>query len=451
MEYLTEQGNMWVRSFHLVELNIEEDIPLRNNELHVDGHGFNRLLDVVEKGQHIASSNLITNLMPNVNSLRDTYDTFAKIDGGWRQKRAIFMLEVVSDYKGVNIVSYVSGYTNYVDQTFSGIHDPGMRLYINNVITTKEYNGNTSFMHAFQVIGGKLEEDFELTRLMRPVDVLSHLSAKTFASGERGLEIDYTVNDLSKNTLASNGDNNNGVEVVRKVLNGVIETTQRYDFNEQDALINSTNSIAEENLVASPFLDALMRYEYSTSVSSFTLETLEAVVGDFTINPVVTGDPLVDSVMHADSTVDTTAIMKEVTIAIDAMNGMLGLLSKSMLTSLTFTVNNTLSHTRQPTINVLSFVTMIHGVDVSPLVDRVIDNFLGMHFPVLTQNNLFGLDMLINIDLLGFSSCTISIDGGRQETVSLPTCASSTFNPNIFTDNQYQNEVAAYGEMVRMI
>ena len=78
MEYIVPDNNMIVRSFHLVELSIEEEVPLRNHELHVDGHGFNRLLDTVGQGQHIASSKIITDLMPGINNLKDTLHRMLK-------------------------------------------------------------------------------------------------------------------------------------------------------------------------------------------------------------------------------------------------------------------------------------------------------------------------------------------------------------------------------------
>lgn len=119
------------------------EMALRPYSMHVTGD----LLDRLDRAtDHF--TNLSTGSFAGVagSILRPTTQSAGtlSIANGWNENRFIFMMEVVHENEGyvgedASVrVQYISGYTDHGQISYSGYLDPGMRMHLTTVITTRE-------------------------------------------------------------------------------------------------------------------------------------------------------------------------------------------------------------------------------------------------------------------------------------------------------------------------
>jgi hypothetical protein len=97
-----------------------------------------------------------------------------------------------------------------------------------------------------------------------------------------------------------------------------------------------------------------------------------------------------------------------------------------------------------PVVTPLGGNTLVEGLNLQDRLNVLCTKTLNELVPVITRQNMQMVEILADIDLLGNSTVTISINGGNPETINIPTAMDSTFSPIITSDKNFNNMVQGY-------
>lgn len=406
----------------------------------------------------------------------------AQIMGGWSQSRIRFFIEAeFTTQMGIKHTYLVQGYSDQPGFTQSGLIDPNMLLFMNNVVILQEQayvdpaTGMMSrrMIDTSQVLFRQPAMDMSgfnphapRMQTMLPSEVIQNIGItelqNTFGpsviSLNNALDISPVVKSARKNAVAS-----------RYLANSV--TVMTAAVNEQGAgappLIDLTNRasalIPEAPLSQDKFISLISErtpfrengYIYWRDLTAI-FPTIDAVTicvdREFqqqlarANNNVQMG--AVTSIAH-----DTTRDIRNLESWMDAgretiVANTLGyavpaVMMECFIAGLSFTVTN-MTHDGQPKINILHRDTFLDNMDLTPYLQRFVNVLLSEILMNVSYGNAHSYNISMNVNILGDTYLNIALNGGIGREYLMPTFCDALTVP-IVTHNPLDKDNLSAG------
>ena len=387
--------------------------------------------------------------MPNLVTMQARPGHMVNIANNWRTQRLAFIMEVESNIGGFLLVSYLQGYSEYHDPSFSGRLDDQVNFHINSITTVtkmvdpitnmliaKPHSNFNIIKDAFNNVTAQEITDDSL-KLIRPSDVVSGISHITTFGKEAGMVHD-TVSDLSGAPTSSNRGNNSPIKYLAKTINSYVHNlnSSSYVDNEENLLLATAEHASDHSLLSIPFISALYTHTGIPTPTIFTIDILskmDPMIQDKILLIENNSELLSNMPSNALDTDITEVNYKptiESTIASTVSHSVSDLLVSNLLATVDFSVSNRMG----PALVVLSNVrSFMEGIDVTSYANRLVTAVETVLMPEITQNGLLLVELLVHSDLLTETTISVSINAAPAVVFRFPTFADSLFSP-IITD-----------------
>lgn len=391
-------------------------------------------------------------------------------------KRYIFLLKVKSvDMVGMEINSYIQGYTEYDGITNTGNIDGNMVHFINNVIETTAMTIQTPLgiirkEKLYKIYNVFSPQDGNDSFTQRPGDVLQNIETlnMTNVMSVPGMDLQaYNtqnfMNPFNNNVIASNVENGIGSEYLSKILTtGVLSTKSKeihlgsYDIGDQNSVdtripepsigenrfIKYLNTLAGFNVPRERFTFNQLMHIDNTIYSRFKVIQLNK---DY-VNPALASTP---------ETGDYWTGQDPVTIkAYSLIEASTAMAIKYGFNKLYFTASNMSNPTGMAEVFITNFNSFINleEHDFNFLLEIFKDKFITDVFLSETNSGTIPMYMEGYIDLLGTSKIHLSYAGFPSNWYTIPTTANSLFSSVVTVNANAFNEMSYnLGEVISSI
>lgn len=373
-------------------------------------------------------------------------------------KKFIFLLKVKSiDPTGVEINSYIQGYTEFDGITSSGNIDTNMTHFINNVIETTTMTINTPLgiirkEKLYRIYNVFYNGGYNEVFTQRPSDILENINLLNMSNfiNDPGLTTQYMgsyMNALDSKTISSSVENNITTEYLSKIL-----TTGIHDVKNRDIFINSYEisdgfspeaKLPEPSIYDNRFLKYISRAAGYKVVREFfifqQLMTIDPTIynrfkvinitKDY-IDPSLSQTPTVGDYWHGQDPVTVKAY--------SLIENSVSLATKYGFNKIYFSASNMTNPTGIAEVFITNFNSFINLDDseFSYLLEIFKEKFITEIFLNETNNGIIPMHMDGYIDLMGTSKINLSFAGYPSNWYTIPTFANSLFSPVISIDKQ---------------
>lgn len=373
-------------------------------------------------------------------------------------KKFIFLLKVRSlDPTGVEINSYIQGYTEFDGITASGHIDPNMVHYINNVIETTTMTINTPLgvirkEKLYRIYNVFFNGGFNELFTQRPSDVLENINLLNMSQfiNDPTLQTQNMgsyMNSVDTKALSSSVDNNITTEYLSKIL-----TTGIHDVKNKDIFINSyeiSNGMAPESRLPEPSIHDNRFLKYISRVAGFKI-----VREFFTFQSLMNVDPTIYNRFKVlnitKSYVDPTMMQTPevgdywhgqdpVTIkAYSLIENSVSLATKYGFNKIHFSASNMTNPMGVAEVFITNFNSFINleEQEFNYLLEIFKEKFVTEIFLNETNSGVIPMHLEGYIDLLGTSKINLTYAGYPSNWYTIPTFANSLFAPVISIDKQ---------------
>ena len=373
-------------------------------------------------------------------------------------KKFIFLLKVRSlDPTGVEINSYIQGYTEFDGITASGHIDPNMVHYINNVIETTTMTINTPLgvirkEKLYRIYNVFFNGGFNELFTQRPSDVLENINLLNMSQfiNDPTLQTQNMgsyMNSVDTKALSSSVDNNITTEYLSKIL-----TTGIHDVKNKDIFINSyeiSNGMAPESRLPEPSIHDNRFLKYISRVAGFKI-----VREFFTFQSLMNVDPTIYNRFKVlnitKSYVDPTMMQTPevgdywhgqdpVTIkAYSLIENSVSLATKYGFNKIHFSASNMTNPMGIAEVFITNFNSFINleEQEFNYLLEIFKEKFVTEIFLNETNSGVIPMHLEGYIDLLGTSKINLTYAGYPSNWYTIPTFANSLFAPVISIDKQ---------------
>lgn len=381
------------------------------------------------------------------------------INSNWvSTRRFLFMMKVrYADYSGVEINSYLFGYTEYDGiNTSTGSIDPKLVHYVNNIIDTNVYVWNTPLgvkrsEKIHNLYNAIYSNDDSTIYTQRPKDVYQVMTATDMFNAMdvpvASMATMSMITPFSNNVISSNVSNNISTEYVANILTAGMHATKEKEIHINSYDITSTDSgdkyFTEPSISENDFVRALSKMAgFNVVRPMFQFETLAAM--DNTIydrfnvinvtktyaSPVMSATPEVGDFWHGQDPVTVKAY--------SIIENAIGVAAKHGFTKLSFIASNKADVTGQVIISILNMQSFMNldDIDNSFLLDMFKEKFNVEVFMNESGCGRIPLHIECHIDLLGSSKIYIEYAGYNGNWYTLPTFANSMFSPVLTGDQE---------------
>lgn len=381
------------------------------------------------------------------------------VNNDWvSNKKYIFLLKVRSlDPTGIEINSYIQGYTEHDGITNSGHIDAGMTHFINNVIETTTMTINTPFgvirkekLHRIYNVffNGGYNELFT----QRPSDVLENINILNMAQviNDPNMSSQYMgsyMNSVDKKTISSSVENNITTEYLSKIL-----TSGIHDFKNKDIFINSyeiSDGMTPESRLPEPsihdnrFLKHISRQAgFKVVREFFTFQSLmnidPTIYNRFKVLN-ITKNYVDPTMTHTPEVGDYWSGQDPVTVkAYSLIENSVSLATKYGFNKIYFTASNMTNPTGIAEVFITNFNSFINleEQEFNFLLEIFKEKFITEIFLSETNSGIIPMHMEGYVDLLGTSKINLSFAGYPANWYTIPTFANSLFSPCVSIDKQ---------------
>lgn len=383
-----------------------------------------------------------------------------EVNNDWVSLRKyIFLLKVksIDPFTGLEINSYIQGYTEYDGITNTGAIDPKLVHIINSVIETVNYNLTTplgviqqeKLNNIYNVIGNSVYDELFT---QRPTDVLTNIkfmNAEIFSSENSPFEFRVASNSFTRfdNRVAASGiDNNITSSYLTKIVNKGIKSNLENDAFVDSFEINNNSSnaiVPEPSLADNRFIRAINNMEGYRGVSKFfrfsTLAQIDPTIESrFTVIN-LTKDYVDPSLMQTPEIGDYWHGQDPVTVkAYSLIEACVSLATKYGFNRIFMTTSNKTNVLGTPEVFITNFNSFINlnDKDTFQLLELFKSRFMADIFNCETAGNTIPTHIEYYIDLIGTSKIFIDYAGFPPNWYTIPTFASSVFNPVITINKQ---------------
>jgi len=380
------------------------------------------------------------------------------INSDWiSTRRFVFILKVKSfDHTGIEINSYITGYTDYDGISASGHPDGNLNHFINNVIETTSMAIQTplgvirkeKLYRIYNVFAAQGQQELYA---QRPADVLENINmlnmANVMADGQQMnmFNTQNFINAFNQNTVASTIDNNITTEYLSKILTTGVLVNKSKDIHIDSYSISEQNSVdskvPEPSVADNRFIKYLSRLAgFKTTREVFNFNQLMSIdntiytrfklinLNKDYVNPVMASTPEVGDYWHGQDPVTVKAY--------SLIENAVSLAVKYGFNVLYFTASNMSNPTGLAEVFITNFNSFINleEHDFNYLLEIFKEKFITEVFLNETNAGRIPMHMEGYIDLIGTSKINLSYAGFPSNWYTIPTFANSLFSPVVTID-----------------
>lgn len=371
-------------------------------------------------------------------------------------KKFIFLLKVRSmDPTGVEINSYIQGYTEFDGITANGHIDTNMVHFINNVIETTTMTINTPVgiirkEKLYKIYNVFFNGGFNELFTQRPSDVLENINLINMAQfiNDPAMTTQYMgsyMNSVDSKTISSSVENNITTEYLSKIL-----TTGIHDVKNKDIFINSyevTNGTSPESSLQEPTINDNRFLKYISKIAGykvvrefFNFQQLmnidPTIYNNFKvmnitkdyIDPTMTHTPEVGDYWHGQDPVTVKAY--------SLIENSVSLATKYGFNKIYFSASNMTNPMGVAEVFITNFNSFINleESEFNFLLEIFKEKFITEIFLNETNGGILPMHMDGYIDLMGTSKINLSFAGFPSNWYTIPTFANSLFSPIVSID-----------------
>lgn len=397
--------------------------------------------------------------------VKPTAQTCGMVDipQGWGGDRLRFCMEVeITSHAGGRTLEYITGYTDTMGATLTGNIDPQMRLFINNTVTISAINERSSAIYMPTDISHVLTSPRAAPQsqyappnidLMTPQDLMQGLMRNTYGGNVNDLRRGFGVDELRK-SRRSNGIATN---YLARSINA-INAAELQDDNPHGSDLATIYSIASdavsEGLVSSDvFLTYLEDHTSFAKYRSVSYGELNAGQPGLDALAVVTFNrsqqqrPVAQRGQSEYWSTSTPETVAATTLSYSVPSVMMEL----MLTELSFRATNMTVDGSIP-VDIFHAMSFASGVNLSPYLQRFIDRFVGEIMADISHRNQVGINLMMDVDVLGDTRIEIQYNGGPSTPYVIPSFSDARFSPIVTPNSSYLDRViTAVGTMANNI
>lgn len=354
-----------------------------------------------------------------------------QIANGYGEQRLRFMMEVESVAMGANLISYVTGWTDYpgyhrVDSQKIVI-DPNMKLYFNNTVTLQHSNYGdaagavrSNVIDTSHLLFGKYNPSFntdqsQVAMTTRPEDIFSIMEVSMQSGGQQYSDGRLLFADLlPKKSRRSNELTNNYLSTVLSNYRDSVTNAAGGMATAQDAMSFAIGNVAESVINEDPLFHAICRTLSFGEDGSITYGALCTVSpGLDYVTGVAGGESKYVQALHqrGAGTANLNSATPECLAATTVAREVPAIMSDLMLTGLMFTAtNDTYGGAYEVEIapNYLSFAKM----DMTRYIEMFKQRLIGTVLQGLSNNRMTKFNMSVQVDMFGEIYVNISLNGG---------------------------------------
>lgn len=455
----THQPRLSITKLVMVETGSYNDMYARPFRTQVTNQTINQFQEVTQGGSVITAAAL-SGIAGNIVKPSAEPSGQIMIPNGWRERRFRFMLEVlINTGAGADIKEVLTGYTDFLDPSFSGHLDPRMRMYFNNSLMIRTLNYGTPHGVVSQASVSEVahilippstagfhdvRNPYDITT-MRPEDVMGAISTR-FLSDITG---DYRCKFVD-GAKKSNRSNGLAPEYVSRMMQAVTlahKDERNLVGDHANMYANARDMIRDPMISKDQFLGMLAmetpdddNYKVTGSVAFGWLcrkfpgleQQVMAIRQGQTQQTFNTGTGAGEH-WHVTTT--------EAVMATSLSQSVPAVMLDHMITKLIFVASN---ETMDGSFNIQirNAASFTDGIDMSPYIELFMQRLRVEILSDLTNNNLFALRLAMSVDILGETRITIGLAGQPEVEFVTPSFCDGLFVPVITNQHDNLNAIA---------
>lgn len=400
------------------------------------------------------------------------------IDNGWNERRMSFVIEVsVPDSFGDSKNVVLTGYTNHTDVGLTTkAFDPNMRLYLNTstIVTTLHtrtphggYTQRKSITDSSHLLNATVMNNIRTNMALQdpyrdgtlwyatPSNVINEMSNIKYAGDNQGMYgnrqvVDFRQRTSDKDVRRSRRENTIPTTYLSKILRGVTDGLTNMGagigVDENDALINASVAVREQQLSVDPLIVELALKTGYGENGFVTWRELTSIVPNLDAETKFTNrasqvvqtnipDAVAGNFQTWQGATFETSIANSVSQLLPAM------MTTCMIGSVTFAFNND-NPTLTPVATAINGQTMIDGIPFASMSPTLESRFLSEIAPMITNQGRSVVNLFVQCSLGTETYITISRDGEPPVPFCAPTFCDSLYTPVLSTSQQSITDIA---------
>lgn len=423
----------------------------------------NRVMDSPDRR---VSGSMLSGLTGTFLQPQATPESEIQIVNGWGERRIRFILKMRCELAGGNIrMYYIQGYTNFSGVSDQGNVAPDMVFYVNSIIQTRVTTMQTPmgpqvFENTFENSHLLMDDKFSNMRgpnnirLMRPEDVFNSMQTSHIPDSFGGGQMLDSRSMLHKEAVKSRRGNGLGSNYAATIIDGYSHATENLSFggSQQEIYAKSRENVIENAAALDPFLSALTQVTSQEVNNRFTydnLRTLDRNI-DLVTNYQVTGQTQRAGMHQAGMTMNWNGTDRITQAATIISQSVPSLMIELMLTKVYIESNNHGIGGRMDTrlITAESLTggnqTNNYAIFISRLENQLLAD--------LTYGNSVSYAIKLEVDLIGETRLSISLDGSAFYDYVTPSFCDSLMVPVVTTNpDTISNLVSDFEQLTNSI
>lgn len=372
------------------------------------------------------------------------------IDGGWSDKRMVFMISVEHHEKGRNypILTVLSGYTDKMDVSLRGSIAHDTKLYINNVQTFNTtgglrpqdtanlISGGTSVVYGYEDYARK-PYMYEPLTVMRPYDIVVDINSSLNDDSIDSYNTAKNINQMR--VLASRRSNSMANYYLNDIVKAVTTERNASDFHglrESSGLGAALTKLSELNLTRNALLRELKYQDEFVNDGFVYWGDLQSIISKLDDETVIAtrggGNGIRASNSFVSDSNDWSTADNETVAATIIAQAMPAILTNAMVTyvSLEF---STETLDGRPYVRIDDVLTFDNAIDPNRQV-QVIESMIEHELIPLLVNGDGDITVKMEFDILTDARMNISLDGEPFVPYTSPCFCDSLLSP-VVTNN----------------
>ena len=285
---------MSVKKLLLQETGTYNEQYRRPYVTNLSGETRNDILEAVEGKNNITAASL-SNVSMGFIAPAANWEAQVVIPNGWNTPRLRFILEVyIENNMGMGITEYITGYTEYSDQSLRNRIDPKMMFFINNISQTKTVTNNTplgnqsyqSLIDSSHVlVNNNFSSMFDTAKVysLKPESIIQDIDTQSLGMHVNDMVYNTTTSFVKTQPAKANRKNNIAPIYIASLLDGYLQSSRAESDETHSRLLAQTHSALEsasfskDNFLMFLQLRLTQRGHGIALGNTFTLEDLIAL------------------------------------------------------------------------------------------------------------------------------------------------------------------------------
>jgi len=421
------------------------DVYRRSYDLNLNMGTVNKLQAVFDTNGVASNTPIdemtIANYVPEIIGTSTTILGTASVPNGWQTRRLRFILVTSTMIGNILMRSYVQGYTEYHDPSFTNKLPDNMLFFINSItnvtVTTtpdgRQYVNPHSVYNVITDVFGNVSYDMiegpgDSTKLVRPYDIMK-MTGLTHI-----IDDDIPKNDLTGGAIGgstSKAGNNDPVRFLTSTINAYLEGKSMSDmsYDQEDVFKKAYSALTETDINNNAFVFSIHRLTGEIKPTTFTLDILTKLdpyvnskIYNFDNQLTPTG-----TILDTDHTMDTLQDTQSSNMATTIATTLDSYMADALISSMRLSFTNI----GGAIVMMQSLDSFIDGIDKTKYANVIISKIKNILIPKLSLGGNIMFEVLVQCSSIADTTVSISINGGGHVPYRFPTFANSLYLPTI--------------------